>query len=352
MKFALALFALGLAGCTSMGPATVARDRFDYVEAISDSWKRQMMLNLVKVRYADAPVFLDITSVISSYEFHGQAGIFGQEAPEGRAGDSFIGANVNGSYTDRPTITYAPLSSDKFAKALMAPIPITGIVLLLQAGYPADIVLRVCTNSINGLANSYGGRGARRGDTRYQELLSLLRKQQEEGLLGMYSKREQDQQVVRMSLRESEHSASGVRLARIRELLGIVDARVHEFTVVYGAQPTTGGEIAFQSRSMMQVLVDIGSYIEVPSKDRDEGRVYMPQRDEEIDKLFPPLLRVHWSEKQPDEAHVAVKYRGGWFWIDDRDHSSKAAFNFLMLLFSLTETGSTQAAPIVTVPAR
>jgi hypothetical protein len=196
-------------------------------------------------------------------------------------------------------------------------------------------------------------RGPRRAPrrSRFQELLSLLRKQQEEGLLGMYSKREQEQQVVRMSLRESEHVASGVRLARIRELLG-VDAGVQEFTVTYGAQPAAGDEIAFQSRSMMQVLVDIGSYIEVPAHDRDEGRVYMPQRDEEIEKLFPALLRVHWAEKQPDEAHIAVKYRGGWFWIDDRDHTSKSAFNFLMLLFSLTETGATQSAPIVTVPAR
>jgi hypothetical protein len=49
---------------------------------------------------------------------------------------------------------------------------------------------------------------------------------------------------------------------------------------------------------------------------------------------------------------VAVRYRDSWFWIDDRDHPSKAAFNFLMLLFSLTETGSTQSAPLVTVPAR
>ena len=91
-----------------------------------------MLLNLLKVRYADAPVFLDVTSVISSYEFHGQAGIFGQEAPEGRAGDSFAGASVNGSYTDRPTISYSPLSSDKFAKSLMAPIPVSGIVLLMN----------------------------------------------------------------------------------------------------------------------------------------------------------------------------------------------------------------------------
>src|SRR5262245_20783068 len=206
MKLAVALCALALAGCASVGPTTVARDRFDYVEAISESWKRQMMLNLVKVRYADAPVFLDVTSVISSYEYRGEFGVGGQAAPKDRAGDTFVAGHLTGSYVDRPTITYSPLSSDKFAKSLMAPIPSTGIVLLLQAGYPADVVLRVCSNSLNGLANSYGGRGARPGDPRFQELLSLLRKQQEEGLLGMYSKREHDEQVVKMSLRESEHA--------------------------------------------------------------------------------------------------------------------------------------------------
>jgi hypothetical protein len=310
-----------------------------------------MLLNLLKVRYTDAPVFLDVTSVISSYEFHGQAGVFGQEAPQGRAGDSFIGGNVNGSYTDRPTITYAPLSSDKFARSLMAPIPITGVVLLLQAGYPADIVLRVCTNSVNGLANSYGGRGARRGDPRFQELLALLRKEQEEGLLAMYSRREGDGHAVKMSLRETQYAASTIRLARIRELLN-VKGDIVDFDVVYGAQATKDAEIAIQSRSMMQVLVDVGSYVEVPEKDVTEGRVFVPQRDEEIDRLFPPLLKVHSGPSAPRDAHIAVHYRDGWFWIDDRDHYSKSAFNFLMLLFSLTETGSTQAAPVVTVPAR
>jgi hypothetical protein len=338
-----------LAGCASVGPSTVARDRFDYVEAISDSWKRQMLLNMVKVRYADAPVFLDVTSVISSYEFHGQAGIFGQEAPEGRAGDSFAGASVNGSYTDRPTISYSPLSNDKFAKSLMAPIPLSGVVLLMQAGYPADVVLRICANSVNGIANSYGGRGEDHADPRYPELMELLRKAQGDRVLGMYSKKEQDQAVVAMFLRGPPERLAPYR--RIGELLGL-DPDVQEFHLVYGVQPSQRNEIAVQSRSMMQVLVDFGSYIEVPPRDIDEGRVYEARRDAETRKLFPPLLQVHWAAKLPDDAHVAVKYRNGWFWIDDRDHRSKAAFNFLMLLFSLTETGSAQNAPIVTLPAR
>jgi hypothetical protein len=43
--------------------------------AISDSWKNQMLLNLVKARYAEAPVFLDIASAINSYSIETGSGI-------------------------------------------------------------------------------------------------------------------------------------------------------------------------------------------------------------------------------------------------------------------------------------
>ncbi len=39
-------------------------------------------------------------------------------------------------------------------------------------------------------------------------------------------------------------------------------------------------------------------------------------------------------------------------WIDDRDQPSKRILTFLMLIFSLTVSAPTQAAPVVTIPAR
>jgi hypothetical protein len=68
---ATALASSVLVACQSIGPPQVVRDRFDYAEAISRSWKDNMLLNLVKLRYGDAPLFLDVSSVVEQYTLQG-----------------------------------------------------------------------------------------------------------------------------------------------------------------------------------------------------------------------------------------------------------------------------------------
>ncbi len=116
------LFLILLAGCSGIGPGTVDRDRFDYVNALSSSWKKQMLLNLVKLRYVDAPVFLDVSSVISQYAVEGKINL-GASWNDPILGDSQM-LGGSGKYTDRPTITYTPLTGDNFSRSLMTPIPI------------------------------------------------------------------------------------------------------------------------------------------------------------------------------------------------------------------------------------
>jgi hypothetical protein len=170
-----------LVGCGSIGPGTVTRDRFDYVTSVSGSWKRQMLLNLLKIRYHDVPVFVDIASVINSYELTGEVNLSGQYAPIGR-GDAFGNLGAKGLYSDKPTITYQPLAGDKFSRSLMLPLPIQGILFLIQSGYPADLVLRICVNRINDLNNAYGGAGnPQEGSPKFLELISAILESQAAG---------------------------------------------------------------------------------------------------------------------------------------------------------------------------
>jgi hypothetical protein len=98
-------------------------------------------LNVVKLRYADAPVFLDVASVITQTGITGTLGVSGSWCRILQ----FVGRGVNalGFYGERPTVTYLPMSGEKFARSLMTPIPPAAILSFLQAGYPVDVVLRL-----------------------------------------------------------------------------------------------------------------------------------------------------------------------------------------------------------------
>lgn len=64
---AVAGISLLLTGCLNIGPNTIVRDRFEYNQAIRDSWEEQMLTNMVAIRYGEAPIFLNVNSVIAQY---------------------------------------------------------------------------------------------------------------------------------------------------------------------------------------------------------------------------------------------------------------------------------------------
>ena len=67
-RLAAAVLTSLVAACTSIGPGTVPHDRIDYASAIGNSWKEQTLLNIVKLRYADMPIFLEVAQVIAGYQ--------------------------------------------------------------------------------------------------------------------------------------------------------------------------------------------------------------------------------------------------------------------------------------------
>jgi len=104
IHFSVVLASLVIAGCTNIGPGTVPRDRFDYNTAISDSWKEQTLLNIVKIRYADMPLFVDVASIVSGYTLEGSVQLGGTVSGSSAVQGDFLNLGTQGKYTDRTTI--------------------------------------------------------------------------------------------------------------------------------------------------------------------------------------------------------------------------------------------------------
>src|SRR5208283_5701000 len=104
---------LALTGCQSIGPATVPRDRSDYSSSIGDSWKRQTLLNIVKLRYVDPPIFVDVGQIVAGYQFSTSANVgAGWASASSVTPNRALTVGVQGLYTDRPTITHVPLTGN------------------------------------------------------------------------------------------------------------------------------------------------------------------------------------------------------------------------------------------------
>jgi hypothetical protein len=335
--------------CRTIGPNTIENARFDYTDAISSSWKKQMLLNLVKIRYGDTPIFLDVSSIINQYaletELHG-----------GLSWNAFLptdsqNVSVRSRYSDRPTITYNPMTGEKFTRSLLTPIPPASILALVQGGWPVDRILQICVQSINGIDNHAGHASfSREADPDFYHLITRLKEIQKRGGVGVrIEKKEKD--VDTIIFFESEDKDIQQEVVKLKKLLRL-NTESNEFKLVYGRLPKSSNELAILSRSIMEILLEMGTYIDVPQKDLDDGRV-LPVLSSTIEKEFniSPIIQIHSSFEKPNDAYLAVSYREYWFWVDDRDPRSKGILTFLLILFSLAETSGPSQAPILTIPA-
>lgn len=341
------VLALGvLAGCTSVSPQHVTTDRMDYGQVVADSWKRQTLLNVVRLRYADAPVFLDVSSIINSYTVGGNA--HAQATLPSRIDPDVLEFGATGIWSNTPTVTYQPLLGDRFTKSLLQPIPPASVFQLLQGGWGANLVFPTVVGSVNGLRNTSLGVAA---DPGFDELTDALTRIQRAGNIGIRVEARKDGGGVLAVIRRAERGTElGEDSQRVRKLLGLGED-VSEFEIAYGLVPRNPNEVAMLTRSMMEIMLQLGFGIDLPAAHATGGRA-LPGQRQPSDVQAEPLVRIRSGTEPPADAYAAVPYKGYWYWIDDTDIASKRTFTFLMILFSLAETGQTTAAPVVTVPSR
>jgi hypothetical protein len=351
---------LGLSGCMSFGALTLDRDRFDFTQAMASSWKQQTLLNIVKMRYGDTPIFVDVGQIVSSYQLVStvQAGntIYPNlETGPSKALNNFFSFGAQGQYTDRPTITYVPLTGSQFVQTLMTPIPPVRLFELVEAGWRVDLLFMAAVQTVNGLSNSRGGAQLRLEDPEFVKVVKSLRRIQASGTVGLRADATKDKKgealVMFFGTKNVPLEIQEEREA-VKRLLGLNPEKT-EFSVIYGAVPPGRDDvIALHTRSGFQILYELATFVEVPEEHERELRAYphLPAPPEGQETL-PPLIRIVSGETKPTDVFTKVYYNDRWYWIENRDLPSKGLFSFLLVMLTLAESGQKSPSPFVTIQA-
>lgn len=345
---ALALVLPGVCGCHSVGPKTILYDRLDYSAALGESWKSMMLLNIVKTRYLDLPIFLDVGQVVSGYTLQTSGNVGGSIQSSG----GFNSLSLGGSalYSQQPTITYTPLTGEKFLEAFLDPVSPARVFSLIQAGYPADFLLQMSVDSLNGLRNQPISLASKyKADPDFFRAIRLLREIQDARAVGLRVDRPTNGQPASVVFFRSDKVDAEVlaKIVEARQLLGLVPGET-SFRLI--ASPLRGGpgEIGVDTRSIWQILASLSLGVDLPPKHLAR-------------KLAPPLprlpdaellLRVHSGSSKPAAAYVTVAYEGEWFWIANDDWISKRTFSSILFLSILSGSGTPQNVPTLTIPTR
>lgn len=394
----LAALVLAAGSCGCLGPSAIRYTRMRYNEVVRDTNDQQLLLNIVRLRYADSPVFIDLPTITSQFELAA-----GGSDP-GPAG-SQTNFGVGGAWgRDTPTLSYHPREGRELAKALLEPIS-TDLFSIVNAGANVEQLLLLSVNDINDVPNAPRAttllpnipddnaaflRGIRiLSDLRDRDATELVVSTDEE-VAGMsdpisrdsvdgshlldaarsgYVFRERSDKHVALLRRERElflrirrpyvHSAEMQEAARIFKLKPGLDryrikSELSEDSSESLPAPLEGDTVLMNMRSVLQIMTFLSKGVCVPLEHVQSGTApTVAGRDGkpfDWTRVTAGHFVVHADRHRPHDAEVAVHYRGYWFYIAPNDVRSRSVLAIMEVLFALQESEDRKPGPLLALP--
>ncbi len=350
----LAVMLSAVSGCAQIGPELVKAGRNDYNQVLVQTQDEEMLLNLVRMRYSDNPVFLEVSSISTSFTWNQGTSAQAEKFESGSKDDN-ISVRGQLDYTERPTITYTPLGGADFVKNVLTPVDLDSLLLLSRSGWSIERLLRVMANRMNGTDNAREASGPTPFTVPvFAEFLSaakLLRSLQRQGSITFGYRNVGNEQVPAM--RVEPEARGSEELQTLSALLGLEPNR-RIFSIDTAGRRRRPNALGVELRSLVGIMFFLSHAVDVPERDMALGRVAVTRNQDgqpfDWNDFLSDMLDIKSQPGEPNNAAVAVQYRGSWFYIDDSDMDSKYTFMLLETLTSLQAGEIERAGPLLTLP--
>lgn len=360
--------AMVLSGCTSLGPHVIKQEQRPYNEALVYSWKEQLLLNLVRLKYRDDPYFIEVTGITSNHSLDLSTSL-ALKFPELSTNNEQTWTSGI-AYRNQPVIVYAPLQGENYVKKLLSPVPLKMIMALTNSGWSIERVLDICVQEINGVYNAVSAAGPTPEFVpeykEFEYLAHNLRILQNANLLIAGEDPNFDPLAHESLIDPSKDFFMKIIRGRgyeqtIKEVLDTMhltpDSELYMFTTNM-LKPDSPTRIKIKTRTFLGVLYYLSQSVQVPQQHIDAGLVTVTMCDNgqpcDWAEIIGEDMQIHSQCEEPCNASVKVCYRGYWFYIDDRDLNSKSTFMLLSKLFNIQSApgGPATTPPQLTIPLR
>ena len=325
-----------LFGCMQVGPKHLKSERSDYNVAIQKTNDEQLLLNLVRLKYHDTPLFMEVQNIASQFTLQNDIGLSTQ-----------LQAGAKGIFTpdastfveEKPTLSYSPLHGESFVKGVLTAVSLKTIALLFRSGWSVERIFKVCLQRIGKLKNAPSASGPtpkiapKTG--KFFKSVKFLRELQVQGGLNLTHRISNGESQLVINISEAlKNSLPAKKFARS------INATAGETSYVFGPPSTNDNEsIDIVTRSLLGTMFYLSQAVEVPKKDVDEGRVTRTKTETgevfDWNKITGELLHIKNSLNKPDDAMLVIQYRNHWFFISDSDLISKSTFSLLAQVYAL-----------------
>jgi len=371
-----------LTGCM-FGPQQLKDGHLAYNETVRLASDKELLLNIVRLRYLDTIEFMSISSISSQLSFSVGVGTsLGEET--GQSTNLGLG---EAAWASRPTFTFAPQRGGNFARMVTTPVPLSVLTDLAAADWNIPILFQLMTQDVNGNENLTGFISPK-----FLEFTALLGDLQNRADLyfGTMETREKISDPIQAGYVSGtdlvEAAKEGYRFDLTPDGKQYVLTRAISQPVLYipekapeqdrlydilhlketlpnpyielrpGKYPEEAltQEIDFimvNTRSILDTIAYLAGGVDVPASHISNGLVsenWFLSGQSSVD--VKELLRIHVSESRP-EATLAIRHRGYWFYLADNDKRSKLTFLSLAEILRMALSPSEDSkAPILTLP--
>ena len=360
----------------------------NFIDQMAVARDSQMLKNLVRMRYGAPPVFTTVGTVTEKYkQAPSQVSLTG-------AVSSVLGSSVDNSVQSEnnllgqvgiggareTTVQYSPLVGKELNETMNQRLGLETVFALTQSGFSIERVLAITVERFGPALNAPFASGPTPDDlpeqeefNKYEEILVALRGLRQQNKIRFLNAspdeicpsaetKKEKSSIIACFLDENDclcESSNDPQWKKLTNLLKAEDSK--GVLMLTSSEAGSGSEIKVRTRSLFGIMHYLSQNVKVPDGDREivktsksgtgggcgeegekrDGWDCSPagQRFEVVSSDTQPQMICSGPETAEDCASVVARHNGHWFYIDAKDHNSKATFALLTKLFEIQISG-------------